>query len=810
MKIYYFLTKFIPRIPVPKIKNPYGLIHTGDFILFAKKKRIFEDILTTNIIRIHFSNPLQVTIEDEQWEQLHTAFTKITTNICYRVNSSDFNNNDLIVLPQFVTVNQQENESFLKNTLKWCEIFNSDDVLSNDYIAIAEKLDKKSNGRNLMSFVSSHGSEIDRFFEFVENLKIPVQDFIDKTEPCNEIEDRQLNTAIFFCTKFSYRLIESLIQVSTKNKVLVFKRPVFGYSVDSVCEPKGKKYKEIFFKKYRSSDLNEELPLISVVGPFIEFDSPDELMNNLTKYPQHYSLFQMNLEYIYEHKLAIIQQILQRIPEDFTSKLKNDKLMYPIEIMTEKLFPRTVQSLLYLFNDIFDQIKPMKLGDEPINVKMQKTIRKFTEKFNYTFKNWHIVWQFLIDPSYYFRSSQFIHNYERLEYLGDTVLDLLFGISVFNGCYNYANEGLMSELKIAFVKNRTFSKISEILDLKSLLCTSTPTNYDLGKKGSADLFEALFGAILLDSNISKCIEIFKKIIEEYQEEFLETVRITHADKVIKYITKTSVDDYMNLVMPKKVSRDHVDHEKLSKILELDINPSNVTQFTVALTHSSVGKYNYERIEFIGDLIVKYSLIVSQMEAFPNATESGMSIASSFLKSNDFLGKRAYKIGLIDLLSIVRKENSSEDAAKGDIDESRTPKYYGDVFEAITAAIAGTFGIITAMRFVIKNSIGKEWPIDSNHPNLPIKVQLLYFLQNEFKIIPNFITIHVDNMHYSFCDLNNVRLPVFGADEDKIVSQNKLATEMMNLINQTDVVEKLKERLANESEDEERNSNFVIF
>ena len=148
--------------------------------------------------------------------------------------------------------------------------------------------------------------------------------------------------------------------------------------------------------------------------------------------------------------------------------------------------------------------------------------------------------------------------------------------------------------------------------------------------------------------------------------------------------------------------------------------------------------------------------------------------------------------------------------RGDIDESRTPKYYGDVFEAITAAIAGTFGIITAMRFVIKNSIGKEWPIDSNHPNLPIKVQLLYFLQNEFKIIPNFITIHVDNMHYSFCDLNNVRLPVFGADEDKIVSQNKLATEMMNLINQTDVVEKLKERLANESEDEERNSNFVIF
>lgn len=104
-------------------------------------------------------------------------------------------------------------------------------------------------------------------------------------------------------------------------------------------------------------------------------------------------------------------------------------------------------------------------------------------------------------------SSKNLKNYERLEFLGDSVLGAIISCHLFS-TYPQANEGYLTQMKSKIVNRKNLNKLGEELGLKDILQTETPST--LSENIAGNLFEALVGALYLDVDYETC----KKVVLE--------------------------------------------------------------------------------------------------------------------------------------------------------------------------------------------------------------------------------------------------------------------------------------------------------
>lgn len=101
-------------------------------------------------------------------------------------------------------------------------------------------------------------------------------------------------------------------------------------------------------------------------------------------------------------------------------------------------------------------------------------------------------------------------------------------------------------------------------------------------------------------------------------------------------------------------------KELEEIYGIKIDNSDL--FRRALTHPSYTKINemdftenYERLEFLGDAVLK--LVTSEIlfNKYPDYAEGNMSKIRSIVVSDNILSKIAHKIGLCDLIIVAKHE-----------------------------------------------------------------------------------------------------------------------------------------------------------
>lgn len=105
-------------------------------------------------------------------------------------------------------------------------------------------------------------------------------------------------------------------------------------------------------------------------------------------------------------------------------------------------------------------------------------------------------------------------NNERLEFLGDAVLNVLVADILFHQFKN-KKEDFLSKTRSKIVQRNSLNKIAMELGLDKLILTSTPASLPHNSiYGNA--LEALIGAIYIDQGYRKCKKFLeKKIIERY-------------------------------------------------------------------------------------------------------------------------------------------------------------------------------------------------------------------------------------------------------------------------------------------------------
>jgi len=144
-------------------------------------------------------------------------------------------------------------------------------------------------------------------------------------------------------------------------------------------------------------------------------------------------------------------------------------------------------------------------------MKILKNFDKLEQKLNIRFRNRKLLEQAFLHCSYLNEhpSLKMDHN-ERLEFLGDAVLELIITRYLFN---KYPNpEGELTTWRAALVNSRMLAEISDRLGFNDFLLLSKGEKQDIGRARQfilANTFEAVIGAIYLDQGFDKTEEFVK-------------------------------------------------------------------------------------------------------------------------------------------------------------------------------------------------------------------------------------------------------------------------------------------------------------
>ncbi len=110
-------------------------------------------------------------------------------------------------------------------------------------------------------------------------------------------------------------------------------------------------------------------------------------------------------------------------------------------------------------------------------------------------------------------------NNERLEFLGDAVLDFVISDALFD-LRPEADEGDLSKLRASLVKDASLAKLAVELGLGEYLILGSGERKTGGHRREsilADALEAIFGAVYLDSGYNAAKELIDRVFEQRLE-----------------------------------------------------------------------------------------------------------------------------------------------------------------------------------------------------------------------------------------------------------------------------------------------------
>jgi dsRNA-specific ribonuclease len=228
-------------------------------------------------------------------------------------------------------------------------------------------------------------------------------------------------------------------------------------------------------------------------------------------------------------------------------------------------------------------------------------------------------------------SAGWITDYDRFEFLGDSILKFITSIQLYVDHPNWP-EGYLSVKQSVLVSNANLAKVALEKGLDSFIMTlcekerkwrpllvsdnSGPTSRELSMKVVADVVEGLIGACYMELGFQGAFGCINRFIPEIR-----------ATKPI--LTKHDTSPELNFF----------ETLKAEEVICYSFN--NKALLVEALTHPScstdLGTQSYQRLEFLGDAILDMIMALYLIEHKPELTPKQMTQAKSCLVNSDLLG-----------------------------------------------------------------------------------------------------------------------------------------------------------------------------
>lgn len=198
-----------------------------------------------------------------------------------------------------------------------------------------------------------------------------------------------------------------------------------------------------------------------------------------------------------------------------------------------------------------------------------REIKSFEKKINYFFNNKSLLKQALTHRSFVNEKKNYTigHN-ERLEFLGDAVLELIVSDYLYKE-YTNLKEGELTKLRASIVCELSLAEAARRINIGTYLYLGKGEELTGGRERDSilcDVFEAIIGAIYIDSNI-------------------DNARTYVYDHLLCHITKNhhSFIDYKTSLQEQiqKYSTIPIEYEVLE-----EIGPDHNKRFVVQVSHKN--------------------------------------------------------------------------------------------------------------------------------------------------------------------------------------------------------------------------------
>lgn len=192
---------------------------------------------------------------------------------------------------------------------------------------------------------------------------------------------------------------------------------------------------------------------------------------------------------------------------------------------------------------------------------MEKQIKfeEFEEEIGYNFKNKNYLRQALSHSSYAneMRMSKLANN-ERLEFLGDAVLELMCSEYIFSN-NSEMHEGEMTKLRASIVCEPTLAMCAREIKLGKYILLGKGEISTGGRERDSilsDAFEAVIGAIYLDGGFTSA----KEFITKFVLDDIDNKKLFFDSKTI--LQEIIQADYREPLQYKLIGEDGPDHDKI--------------------------------------------------------------------------------------------------------------------------------------------------------------------------------------------------------------------------------------------------------
>ena len=173
-----------------------------------------------------------------------------------------------------------------------------------------------------------------------------------------------------------------------------------------------------------------------------------------------------------------------------------------------------------------------------------ESVSSIEKKINYIFHNKDYIRQAFTHKSL---DTSPRKNYERLEFLGDAVLDIIVSRELMRE-FPDGDEGLLTQHRASLVQKPFLATIGHLLDLMDHLKIEHSVNLNIEKiadKQLANLFEALIGAMYLDGGIEPCRRLILDTIWAHKEDAWKSTN--YKGKLIEYCHSHEIENPVFLV-----------------------------------------------------------------------------------------------------------------------------------------------------------------------------------------------------------------------------------------------------------------------
>lgn len=177
------------------------------------------------------------------------------------------------------------------------------------------------------------------------------------------------------------------------------------------------------------------------------------------------------------------------------------------------------------------------------------------DRFNIKTDNMHI-YDTAFSHSSYCNEHNLTEDYQRLEFLGDKVLDLIMSDYLYNTT-DY-EEGKMTKIRSMYVCENALYEYALLLDFPEYVKVGKGEEASGGKHRKAtlaDMFESFLGAVYLDQGYRKAKEIVYEIVIPFIKEKPETFFMDYKSKLQEMVQTTKKSVTYELVNEKGPAHD---------------------------------------------------------------------------------------------------------------------------------------------------------------------------------------------------------------------------------------------------------------